>query len=105
MSEAYNTARFMHGSVKEYDDNYMETYIPQEILNKMHDTPSFVDTDGFTWGFSQVFAKCHEGVPYICLASKYMGQGYSEIKYIVPPSNEVRQMHTWDDLKDTIVQL
>lgn len=92
MSDSYNTARFMHGSVKEYDDNYMETYIPPEILNKMHETPSFVDTDGFKWGFSQVFAKYHKGVPYICLASKYMGQGCSEIKYILPPSNQIHQM-------------
>ena len=93
MSEAYKTAKLMHGAVPTFDDDYMEKYIPNEIMKSMHETPSYVDNEGFTWGFGMVFAGLQNGTPYICLASKYMGQGYSEIKYIMPPSTETHKMH------------
>ena len=82
----------MHGSVTEFDDDYMEKYVPAYILTAMHDTPESIDSDGFTWGFNKVFADLHEGKPYICVASKYMGQGYSEIKCIIPHSTKVHKM-------------
>jgi len=90
MSDAYKTARFMHGP---FDKNYMEKYIPAEILDSLHKVANFIDSYGYTWGFNKVFVDLHEGKPFICLASKYIGQGHTEIKYIMPPDTTVLQMH------------
>jgi hypothetical protein len=93
-NKAYMTARLMHGGVSSFDDNYIVKYVPPIILKQMLKVSSFVDVDGFMWGFNQVYAELNEeGIAYVCLASKYLGQGHREIRYIVPPSYEILQMH------------
>ena len=91
--KSYDLAKLMRGGTS-FDENYLETYVPEEILNKMHETYTWIDDDGFTWGFPYVFAgvktDSHDGETFVCLAQKYMGMGCAEHKCIFPPCTDVQ---------------
>ena len=84
---ARECAKVMRGSVPEWDETYVEKYLPNDIFNKMKTTESWVDDKGYTWGFTMVSATrlskkvgpCESGTPIAIMASKYMGMGYSEM--------------------------
>lgn len=82
------TARLMRGH-SPWDETYIERYIPEAILNKLLSTKGWIDEDGFWWGFTYVHADTHRGRPYVCVASKPLGQGCHELKAIFPPSTEI----------------
>lgn len=82
-------ARMMRGRVPEWGDDYLERFIPKDILNRMFVELQWVDEDGFWWGFPSVSAiklPSSDGTdnqePVVVLASKPLGQGVHELKVI-----------------------
>ena len=79
----------MRGKVPEWDDTYVEKYVPSEILKKMFENEYWVDEEGFWWGFGYVGAQrlLATNEPVVVLASKYLGQGVYLVKYINPSAS------------------
>jgi len=85
--ESYKFAQMMRGQVPEYDETYIEKYLPKDIVIKLWQQEKWIDKDGYTWSFYNVCAsKDSQGI-YISYAGKYMGQGYSEQKIYRPDLN------------------
>jgi hypothetical protein len=63
---------------------YIEQMIPASILKQMHELTSWVDIDGFWWGFNRVSAQKDPSTGNnICIiASKYLGQGCCEVIFV-----------------------
>ena len=84
MYSALETARRQRGRVPEWDDTYIEKYVPKWLLDKMMETDVWCDEDGFHWGFCYMFAsKIHatkENV--VVVATKPHGQGVHELKIV-----------------------
>ena len=81
---AYETACLTRGTVPEWDNTYIEKYVPAHILAQMKGTSVWVDDDGFWWGFSYVFAARVQasGEPVVVMATKPLGQGLAILKAI-----------------------
>lgn len=81
---ALKLARMMRGAVPEWNDDYIEQQIPADICQKMHEQDFWVDADGFTWGFKQVFADKDSltGDNICILAGKALGQGCHEVIFV-----------------------
>jgi hypothetical protein len=47
-------ARLMRGKVPEWDETYIETYIPAPILGQLLEKDKWIDEEGFHWGFCYV---------------------------------------------------
>jgi len=102
-NESLDFARLMRGQVPEWGSDYIEKYIPPIILQQLKDKDIWEDEDGFFWGFRYVCAtKLEEtGENVIILASKYVGQGYSEQKVLLPLENAKES----DDVKWKILTI
>lgn len=79
-------ARAMRGHVPEWDDTYLEKQIPEDLLARMYEEASWVDDDGFSWGFRHVMASIlwKTGERVVNVASKYEGHGSSLVKVVMP---------------------
>jgi hypothetical protein len=77
-------AKSMRGKVPEWGDDYITEYVPASLIEKMHACESWVDEEGFHWGFGAVFAtKLKEtGENCVVLADKPWGQGWHDLKII-----------------------
>lgn len=78
-------ARLMRGKVPEWDETYLEKYIPPLLLSQLLETDKWIDEDRFHWGFCYVYAsklrETNENI--IVVATKPWGQGENELKVIV----------------------
>ena len=72
------------GHVPEWDDTYIERYIPQDIRDKMNNIDRWVDDEGFWWGYGYVSATKirSSSQPVVIMASKPLGQGFHIAKTI-----------------------
>lgn len=77
-------ARLMRGKVPEWDETYIETYIPAPILGQLLEKDKWIDEEGFHWGFCYVYAsklrETNENV--VVVATKPWGQGENELKVV-----------------------
>ena len=85
-------ARQMRGRTI-WDSTFIEKTIPLLILNKMIATDHWVDEDGFNWGIKYVFADLQNERPFVCVASRSMGQGFHQLKAIFSPSTEITTIY------------
>jgi hypothetical protein len=86
--ELYRLAQSMRGRVEEYGDDYIETYLPKDIVEKLWEHNRITDEDGFEWSFGQVCASRDKKGIFISYANKYLGLGYHETKVYRPDSKE-----------------
>jgi hypothetical protein len=54
--DTFYLARHMRGKVPELDENYIEKYIPHELLKKIETMNDSTDEDGFWWSPDRVMA-------------------------------------------------
>lgn len=80
----YKLAQSMRGHVEEYNDDYIETYLPSEIVEKLWKQDRVTDEDGFEWSFGQVCASRDKKGIFISYANKYLGCGCHETKVYRP---------------------
>lgn len=87
MSEdCFALARKMRGKVPEFDDTYIETWIPENLLSHITQIGGghSVDDEGFWWGANYVFAtkikKTSDIV--VVVATKPLGMGCHELKAV-----------------------
>jgi len=60
----YSFAKSIRVRVWEWDDTYINTYVPESLLNKMRTNLRWIDDDAFVWGFRQVYAtRVRESAP------------------------------------------
>jgi hypothetical protein len=87
VSESETRARMMRGKVEEYDDDYIEKFIPASILQKLR-CDEWTDSDGFQWAFRHVMATKlrSTGENVIIVAGNYLGHGCHLVKFIKPQS-------------------
>lgn len=52
----YSFAKSIRVRVREWDDTYIDTYVPEPLLKKMRTNLRWIDDDAFIWGFRQVYA-------------------------------------------------
>jgi hypothetical protein len=90
IQKALELARLMRGQVPEWGSDYIERYIPDELLCQLHKKSTWMDEDGFWWGFANVCAQKYKQTNVISLATKYHGLGTYEHKVLVPPNNSVQ---------------
>jgi len=88
-------ARLMRGLVPEWGSDYIERYIPNELLCQLHNKRTWMDEDGFWWGFDKVCARKYKQINVIILATKYHGIGTYEHKVLVTLNNSVQVV--WED--------
>lgn len=74
----------MRGLVPEWDDSYISRLVPAAIMHRLNDINSWVDSDGFWWGFPYMYASrlVATGQPIVVLASKPLGQGRHDVKVV-----------------------
>ncbi len=80
----YKLAQTMRGHVKEYDENYINTNLPKEIVEKLWEHETWQDKDGFIWSFGNVCASKDKTGIYITYANKSNGHGNHETKIYRP---------------------
>lgn len=85
-------ARLMRGKVPSFNNDYIELYVPKNIIERMDNEHTWVDDQGYWWGYGYMFAtintKTNESV--VVVATKPLGQGYTLHKAIsttVDPGN------------------
>lgn len=88
-------ARLMRGLVPEWGSDYIERYIPNELQCQLHNKRTWMDEDGFWWGFDKVCARKYKQTNVIILATKYHGLGIYEHKVLVTLNNSVQVV--WED--------
>jgi len=60
----YSFAKSIRVRVWEWDDTYIDTYVPEPLLKKMRTNLRWIDDDAFIWGFRQVYAtRVRESAP------------------------------------------
>jgi hypothetical protein len=77
-----NFARMMRGRVPEWDDEYIERFVPSHLLDCIDQKHCWVDEDGFEWGYAHMSA-CKikaTGSNVVVVASKSWGMGHHEVK-------------------------
>lgn len=86
-TDCFALARQMRGKVEEFDDTYIEQWLPTPILERLqgigpgHD----IDDEGFWWGPKYVFAtklKNNNNEIVVAVATKPMGMGHHELKVV-----------------------
>lgn len=84
MCSALETARLQRRMVPEWDETYIEKYVPKWLIDKMIETNVWRDADGFYWGFGYMFASKVKATKenVVIVASKPHGQGAHELKVI-----------------------
>ena len=91
-------ARLMRGHVPEWGDDYIERFIPSKILYQLYSSLTWIDAEGFWWGFGYVCARKNKTTQenVIILATKYHGLGTFEHKILVIPNQNV--LKVWADI-------
>lgn len=93
-------ARMMRGVVPEWDDTYIEKYVPPDILARVKKEIKWTDEDGFNWGWYSISAHKLEyqvgdllvGTPVVVVATRYDGQGYHTQK-VVDTNGNMYEIH------------
>jgi hypothetical protein len=81
LDDKFLLARNMRGKVPEFDNTYIERYIPQDILSNIIELDGKMDKYGFWCGPSYVWAtKTKDNEIVIIIATKPLGQGFYELK-------------------------
>eukprot|EP00955_Chlamydomonas_euryale_P087170 364273-Chlamydomonas_euryale.AAC.7 len=86
-----NFERLMRGHVPEWDDNYIEKIVPSHIIQALDNEKQFIDDEGYTWSY-RCFSACKiksTGQSVVVVASKYLGQGYHDLKIVTSPTSPV----------------
>lgn len=86
IEEFYKLAQSMRGHVQEYDDDYIERYLPSNIVEKIWQHEKKMDEDGFEWSFVHVCASRDKKGIFISYANKPLGHGCHETKVYRPES-------------------
>lgn len=91
ISEGYIIARQMHGKCTDprIDDNYIDKYIPIDILKKMRTNFEWKDDDGYIWGISHVLADQDDKGTFVKLASIAGGCGNYTSKILRIDTGEI----------------
>ena len=86
--ESESIARMMRGKVPEYDDSYVDAYIPAHILRRLR-LGDWTDDDKFEWGFRHVGATKVRSTSEIVItvAGNYLGHGCHLVKIVRPHSS------------------
>ena len=68
----YEIAKMTRQTVAEFDETYIDKYIPADILAKMHEQEAWFNDEGFHCGFRYVHAgNCPStGRPYVCMGAR-----------------------------------
>lgn len=87
--DVFELARTMRGMVPEFDDSYIEKWIPEHIMDKILDISNKtlnceMDDDGFWWGPSYMWATKVKasGETIVVIADKPLGMGHHELKAV-----------------------
>ena len=96
-------ARQMRGSTNLGAD-YLETEIPQEIRDVYENFVDYVDEEGFGWSYRFVSAHQRNDQTMIVVASKYHGQGYFELKVLMPDKKTKTRIQVFPDLPDIYLE-
>lgn len=91
ISEWYMIARQKHGKCTDprIDDEYINNYIPFDILEKLRTNFEWKDDDGYVWGISHVLADQDEKGTFIQLASIAGGCGNYTTKILRIDTGEI----------------
>jgi hypothetical protein len=90
-------ARLMRGKVPEWENDYIEKYIPQHLLDTLYSCAEWTDDEGYVWGFSRVWAsKLYETkANVVVVASRPEGMGCHALK-VVMPDMTIKNMYDHD---------
>lgn len=77
-------ARAMRGKVPEWNDSYIETFVPKFILEALANNHKWTDEEGFDWGYDRICATKIKGTQsnVVIVASKSLGMGHYELKLV-----------------------
>lgn len=82
-NDKYALARQMRGKVPEFGDDYIETYIPKDLLTKIDKLDGKMDDEKFWWGPGRIYAaKTNDNKPVVVYAQNYLGMGCSKLRVI-----------------------